>query len=238
MSDASEDRPALFEADRAGYSAGGVQILSDVSLRIRAGALIAVIGPNGSGKTTLLRLVMGLIQPTQGRLTWTGIMPKRAIVFQKPTLLRRTVAGNLRFALSVAGVPPDQREAQSRDLLELVGLWTLRDRPARRLSGGEQQRLAVARALARRPKLLLLDEPTASLDPAATRTLEDLVRRISRPDTTVILTTHDLGQARRLAEEIVLLHRGRVIETGSAAEFFEVPKTVEARRFAAGDLLL
>jgi len=221
--------------------AGDTTIL-DVDLIFNAGAPTILIGPNGSGKTTLLRVAMGLIPLDSGRVTWGGrdIAPpdRRAIVFQRPVMLRRSAAGNLRYALAAAGVPRGQHAARIAELLALVGLHALADRPARRLSGGEQQRLALARALARDPDLLLLDEPTASLDPAATKQIEDLVAAIAARGVKVVMSTHDLGQARRLAGDIILMHRGRVMERASAQDFFTAPKTNEAHRFIAGELLV
>ena len=221
--------------------AGDTTIL-DVDLTFNAGAPTILIGPNGSGKTTLLRVAMGLIPLNSGRVTWGGrdIAPpdRRAIVFQRPVMLRRSAAGNLRYALAAAGVPRGQHAARIAELLALVGLDALADRPARRLSGGEQQRLALARALARDPDLLLLDEPTASLDPAATKQIEDLVAAIAARGVKVVMSTHDLGQARRLAGDIILMHRGRVMERASAQDFFTAPKTNEAHRFIAGELLV
>ncbi len=228
---------AMLELERVSCAAGRVQLLSDVSLRVAAGGPTAIIGPNGAGKTTLLRMLMGLIAPTGGRLNWIGVVPRRAIVFQRPVMLRRTVAGNMAFALAAAGVPRDRRAIRARALLDLVGLQPLWDRPARRLSAGEQQRLALARALTRDPALLLLDEPTASLDPAASRSLEELVQTISSGGTTVLIATHDLGQARRIARDVVLLHAGRLVETAPATSFFAAPGTPLGRAFIAGELL-
>jgi tungstate transport system ATP-binding protein len=153
-------------------------------------------------------------------------------------MLRRTAAGNLRYALAAAAVPRARRKNAVDELLALVGLAPLAARAARRLSGGEQQRLALARALARDPAVLFLDEPTASLDPAAAKSIEDVIHAIARRGIKVVFTTHDLGEARRLAGEIVLLHRGRVIETADAATFFTAPRTAEARTFLAGELLV
>ena len=185
---------------------------------------------------------MGLVEPTAGRVSWGGraqVPPtRRAIVFQRPAMLRRSAAANIRYALSSAGVPRAQWQAHVADLLALVGLANIGERPARKLSGGEQQRLALARALARDPQVLFLDEPTASLDPAATKAIEDVVRAIVARGIKVVMSTHDLGEARRLAGEVMLLHRGRVVERGPAAEFFAAPKTEEARRFMAGELLV
>jgi tungstate transport system ATP-binding protein len=153
-------------------------------------------------------------------------------------MLRRSAAGNLRYALRAAGVPRARRAQEAGDLLALVGLEPLSGRPARRLSGGEQQRLALARALARDPAVLFLDEPTASLDPAACKAIEDIIRAVSRRGIKVVMATHDLGEARRLGGDIVLLHRGRIVESAAASDFFTEPQTVEARKFIAGELLV
>jgi tungstate transport system ATP-binding protein len=234
------DLPIRFE--NATLAAGTVTILDRVSLVIAPGAPTVLIGPNGAGKTTLLRLAMGLVVPSRGRVTWDGIsgVPpvRRAIVFQRPVMLRRTVAANLSYALKAARVPHAQHGARIAELLDLVGLGGFAGRPARRLSGGEQQRLALARALARDPTVLFLDEPTASLDPAATKAVEDVIRVVAGRSIKVVMSTHDLGEARRLGGDVVFLHRGRVIETGDASAFFTSPRTREAKAFLAGDLLL
>ena len=227
--------------------AGDVTILDDISLFFLPGAPTVLIGPNGAGKTTLLRAAMGLIPVTRGRITWGGkdwggresaSPDRRAIMFQRPVMLRRSTAGNVRYALAAAGVPHAERTERIAELLALVGLQGLEHRPARKLSGGEQQRVALARALARDPAVLFLDEPTASLDPHATKAIEDIVRAVTARGVKVVMSTHDLGQAKRLAGEIVLLHRGRLIENGPAAEFFASPRTQEARKFIAGELLV
>ena len=236
----TSDLPIMFT--EVGVLAGGVAILDRVSINILPGAPTVLIGPNGSGKTTLLRAAMGLIPPSRGRITWDGreLSPptRRAIVFQRPVMLRRSAAGNIGYALSAAGVPRAERGQRIANLLSLVGLQGLEDRPARRLSGGEQQRLSLARALAREPTVLFLDEPTASLDPAATRAIEDIVRAISARGVKVVMATHDLGEAKRLAGEIVLLRGGRVIESGTADAFFAGPTTDDGKRFIAGELLV
>jgi tungstate transport system ATP-binding protein len=216
-------------------------LLDNISLTVSAGAPTVLIGPNGAGKTTLLRAMAGLLRPAAGTISWAGranAPARRAIVFQRPMMLRRSTAGNLRFALSAAGVPRGQHDGRINELLAMVGLAGLERRPARRLSGGEQQRLALARALARDPSVLLLDEPTASLDPAATKSIEDIVRAITAGGTKVVMSTHGLGEARRLAGDIVFLHRGRLIETGPAANFFAAPATAAAKNFIAGELLV
>jgi tungstate transport system ATP-binding protein len=185
---------------------------------------------------------MGLMRPTGGRVTWGGRTEapsrRRAIVFQRPVMLRRSAAGNVRYALHAAGLERAKRGARVEELLALVGLAGLGGRPARKLSCGEQQRLALARALAKEPQVLFLDEPTASLDPAATKAVEDVVRAVTARGIKVVMATHDLNEARRLAGEIVLIHRGRIVEAAAAAEFFNNPSTLEARRFVAGELLV
>ncbi len=222
--------------------ARGIAILDNLSLILEPGAPTVLVGPNGAGKTTLLRVAMGLVAPARGRVAWNGrteVPPiRRAIMFQRPVMLRRSAGGNIRYALAAAGVARSERAARVDALLELVGLSDLADRPARRLSGGEQQRLALARALARDPEILFLDEPTASLDPAATKSIEDIIRDIAARGIKVVMATHDLGEARRLAGDIALLHRGRVVERADAQRFFTDPNTEEARRFVADELLI
>jgi len=230
------DLPIVLE--NVGVRASSITIIDGLTLSIAAGPPTVLIGPNGSGKTTLLRLMMGLISPAGGRITWGGCEnappERRAIVFQRPVMLRRRAGANIRYAMQ----PAEYDGNRIAELLALVGLSGLEQRPARRWSGGEQQRLALARALARNPDVLLLDEPAASLDPAATKTIEDILRAVAARGVKVIMSTHDLGQAKRLAGEIVLLHRGKVVESGSAADFFAAPRTDAARTFLAGDLLV
>jgi tungstate transport system ATP-binding protein len=234
------DLPIVLQ--EASLVAREVTILDRVTLSFMPGAPTVLIGPNGAGKTSLLRLAMGLIEPTAGQVTWGGRLrvppDRRAIVFQRPVMLRRSASANIEYALASGGLARAQWRARIEELLDTVGLTGLGDRPARRLSGGEQQRLALARALARDPEVLFLDEPTASLDPAATKAIEDIVRSIAARGIKVVMTTHDLGEARRLAGEVMLMHRGRVIETGPAAEFFAGPRTNDGRRFIAGELLI
>jgi tungstate transport system ATP-binding protein len=234
------DLPIVLQ--EVSYAVRNLTILNRVSLSFASGGPTVLIGPNGSGKTTLIRVAMGLLEPTSGQITWGGranaAPERRAIVFQRPAMLRRSAAANIQYALSSAGIARSGWSARTDELLKLVGLAGFAGRPARRLSGGEQQRLALARALARDTQVLFLDEPTASLDPAATKAIEDVIRAVVARGIKVVFSTHDLGEARRLAGEIVLLHRGRVVESGPAAEFFAAPTTQEARRFTAGELLI
>jgi tungstate transport system ATP-binding protein len=236
----SSDVPV--ELEDVSVLVGPLALLDGITMRIAPGAPTVLIGPNGAGKTTLLRVAMGLIAPSRGRVTWAGPgnapSGRRAIVFQRPAMLRRSAAANIRDALGAAAAPRATRSERIADLLALVGLSGLERRPSRRLSGGEQQRLALARALARDPGLLLLDEPTASLDPAATKAIEDIVHSVAARGVKVVMSTHDLGQARRMGGDVALLHRGRLIEHAPVTEFFAMPKTEEAKRFIAGELLV
>jgi tungstate transport system ATP-binding protein len=225
-----------LRAEAVNYSAGGVAILRDVSLTIAAGPPTLIIGPNGAGKSVLLRLLHGLLRPEAGRIL-PDLPIRGAMVFQRPVLLRRSALANLRYPLALAGVPRAERRRRAVAALAQVGLGALAARPARRLSGGEQQRLALARAAALAPPVLFLDEPCASLDPAATRAVEEIVAGIAAAGCKIVMTTHDLGQARRLAGEVVFLHRGRVLECASAAAFFAGPANAEAAAFLQGELL-
>ncbi|MDB5643288.1 MAG: transporter-like protein, partial [Hyphomicrobiales bacterium] len=208
---------------------------------IRPGAPTLVIGPNGAGKTTLLRLAMGLLAPTHGSVTWGGSSDpaprRRAMLFQRPVMLRRSAAGNIIYALKHAGVARAAWPQRVMELLARVGLDHVADRPARRLSGGEQQRLALARALARDPELLLLDEPTANLDPAATRAVEEIVLNAAASGVKIVMASHDLGQVRRLAGEVCFLVAGRLHETAAAETFFNHPQSPLTQAFLRGDLV-
>jgi len=228
-----------LHTEALGFAAGGVRILDGVSLTIEAGGPMIVLGSNGAGKSVLLRLLHGLLTPTEGRVAWSGEAASRcqAMVFQRPVLLRRSVRANALYPLHLAGLARAEAEARAQAALSLVGLAALADRPARRLSGGEQQRLALARAAALHPEVLVLDEPCASLDPAATKAVEEIVATLAARGTKIVMTTHDLGQARRLAAEVVFLHRGRVAEHAPAESFFAQPRTPEAAAFLRGELV-
>ncbi len=223
------------------YRTGGQTLLDDISATISNGAPTAILGPNGAGKSTLLHLAMGLMAPTGGWLSWGGRTEtspiRRAIVFQKPVMLRRTVRGNVTFALSQAGVPSKELENRLQSLLQRVDLVALADRPARRLSGGEQKRVALARALAREPDLLLLDEPTADLDPAATRAVEQIIAGAAASGTKILMVSHDAAQVRRLAGDILFLVKGRLRESAPTTKFFSETATPLAQSFLRGDLL-
>ncbi len=223
------------------FEAGGGRLLDGIGFTLPAGGVTALIGPNGAGKSLTLRLCHGLLTPSAGSLRWrteagaTAGRKRHAMVFQRPVMLRRSVRANLLHALAAMGVP--DREATAAGALERFGLMDLADRPARLLSGGEQQRLAIARAWALSPEVLFLDEPTSQLDPGATRQIEEIIQGLAAEGMTILMTTHDLGQARRLSRRIMLLNKGRLIEDAPTEVFFSAPSTEEARAFIAGDLL-
>jgi tungstate transport system ATP-binding protein len=223
------------------FAAGGRTIIDRVSLEIETGPSTIILGANGAGKSVLMRLMHGLLEPSSGRIDWNaperpGAPRKQAMVFQRPVMLRRSAYANIAYALKIAGIPEPQRGVLVRESLESVGLSHLARRSARVLSGGEQQRLALARAWAVQPEVLFLDEPTASLDPSSARAVENIIASIHRAGTKIIMTTHDLGLARRLADEIVFLHQGRLLDHQPAGAFFGFPATEEARAFLAGTL--
>ncbi|HJS78306.1 MAG TPA: ATP-binding cassette domain-containing protein [Burkholderiales bacterium] len=208
-----------------------LHIIKPLSLDIEAGPSTVILGANGAGKSVLMRLMHGLLAPTSGRIKWNSLGPQ-AMVFQRPIMLRRSVLANVVYALKVA-----RQEAHSAmEALREVGLAHLAHKPARVLSGGEQQRLALARAWALHPEVLFLDEPTASLDPSATREIETVIRAFDAGGTKIVMATHNLGQARRLGDEVIYLHQGRVVERASADKFFSQPATAEAAAFIKGEL--
>jgi tungstate transport system ATP-binding protein len=234
-------RPASIlplRVEGVSFGHNGHTLLHEISLTLAGDAVTVVLGPNGAGKSLFLRLCHGLIPPSTGRILWAGDAAKgQAMVFQRPVMLRRSVAGNLSYPLRLLGLAREERDRLVVEALAMARLTPLADRYARSLSGGEQQRLALARAWVRRPEVLFLDEPTANLDPAATRQVEAIVKTFRDHGTKVVMTTHDLGQARRLAEEVLFLHRGRLLEQARAEYFFAGPATAEARAFVRGELL-
>ena len=194
-----------------------------------------------AGKSVLLRLCHGLLVPTAGSINWNspevpGGPRRQAMVFQRPVLLRRSALGNVRYALKLSGVPARERSDRAYEALCKVGLEAQADRAARVMSGGEQQRLALARVWALRPEILFLDEPTASLDPGATHEIENVILALHAAGTKIVMVTHNLGQVRRLADEILYLHQGRLLERAPAEQFLKRPASSEAARFLEGEL--
>ena len=224
--------------EEVSFTAGGRAIIEHVNLALEAGPSTIILGANGAGKSVLMRLMHGLLAPTSGRVAWSGEGARRrqAMVFQRPVMLRRSAFANVAYALKVAGVPAAQREQLALEALEEVGLRQAAHRPARVLSGGEQQRLALARAWALHPEVLFLDEPTANLDPGATREIETIIKAFDAAGTKVIMSTHSLGQARRLGDEVIYLHQGRALERAPVDRFFPQPASPEAASFVKGEL--
>lgn len=217
------------------FAAGGRMLLGPVDLQFEAGTRSVVLGPNGAGKSLLLRICHGLIAPTAGRLVWAG-EGRQAMVFQRPVMLRRSALHNITYVLALIGVPQGERAFQGNAALERVGLAGMARRAARVLSGGEQQRLALARAWALEPKVLFLDEPTANLDPGATRQIEAVIDGFHAAGTKIIMTTHNLGQARRMGDEILFINQGMVAERAPVKQFFEAPASAEAQAFIKGEM--
>ncbi len=208
-------------------------IIQPLTLDIEAGPSTIILGANGAGKSVLMRLMHGLLAPSSGKVAWSG-PGRQAMVFQRPVMLRRSALANVVYAVKAAGIEEAERPAM--EALKEVGLAHLAQRPARVLSGGEQQRLALARAWALHPEVLFLDEPTASLDPSATREIEAIIRAFDASGTKIVMATHNLGQARRLGDEVLFIHQGRLVERAAIERFFKQPGTAEATAFIKGEL--
>jgi tungstate transport system ATP-binding protein len=243
-----------LELTGVGLVRDGKRVLKDLNCRIEGGASgqnadepakTFIIGPNGAGKTLFLKLCHGLIQPDEGEVRWYGpaandgamIKRRQAMVFQRPVLLRRTAWENIDFVLKIRGVTRAERADRCAELLQQTGLGRHASTQAQALSFGEQQRLALARALAPDPEILFLDEPTASLDPASAHLVEDLIDQAVTSGKKIVMSSHDLGQAKRLADEIIFIHRGRIKERAAAPAFFNGPENDLARDFLEGKLL-
>jgi tungstate transport system ATP-binding protein len=215
----------------------GLEILRNINLELAQDARLVVIGANGAGKSTLLRLLHGLISPSSGQainaagapLSQASLRQRDAMLFQRPVLLRRSALDNVRFGNDHA------TEQDALRALTRVGLAHVASRPARTLSGGEQQRVALARALLRKPDVLYLDEPTASIDPRSTAEIEKLLIEIADTGVAIVMTTHNLAQAKRIGTHIVYLHEGKILEIAPVATFFSQPQTKEAQEFLEGE---
>jgi tungstate transport system ATP-binding protein len=225
--------------DQVTYTVDGRTLIDRISMEIGAGPRTVILGPNGAGKSVLMRLCHGLLEPTSGTIAWRGPnggRHRQAMVFQRPVVLRRSAVANVMYGLKLAGFPRSECELRAHDVLEAVGLAGVARRPARVLSGGEQQRLALARAWALEPEVLFLDEPTANLDPNAARDIETLIGQIRAGGTKIVMTTHNLGQARRLGDEILFLSQGRLVERTPVDRFFATPASAEADAFIRAEL--
>lgn len=230
-----------LQVDRLAYRRDGVTLLSPVTLELASRGITVIVGANGAGKSLFLQLLHGLLTPAEGKVRWSGMSveatrARRGYVFQKCPVMRRSVRDNVAFPLLAARVPRAERAAKIEEALEMARLSGKPDVPAAALSGGEQQRMALARALVTDPDVVLMDEPSASLDPASTRALEAIVREVSARGVKVLIATHDLGQAKRLAEDVLVFHSGSLVEFSPAGRFFTAPVSREARDYVAGVL--
>ncbi|PJI84382.1 tungstate transport system ATP-binding protein [Yoonia maricola] len=219
----------------------GKILVGPVSLHLTGAGATVIIGPNGSGKTTLLHLLHGTARLHAGTIAWQVPMAEaravQSFVFQRPVMLRRSVVDNIAYPLVIRGIRKSEARAQAHDWVKRIGLDEMADRPATSLSGGEQQKLALARAFITAPQVVFLDEPCAALDGRATAEIEAILQEQMAQGTRLILSTHDMGQARRLADEVVFLRAGQVHETGPATPFFSAPQTDAAHAFLNGDIV-
>ena len=226
---------ALFSLQSVSVQFGQVRALTDCSLTIQAGERVALIGSNGSGKSTLLRTLHGLLLPTSGALA-SGLNLRQAMLFQRPYMLRTSVQNNIALGLWLRGIKWQQAKIMALQALERVGLLELAGRSAKALSGGQQQRVALARAWAGKPTVVLLDEPTSSLDPNAKREVERLMHEFADSGMTLIFSSHNLGQVKRLASRVVYLEHGRVVADLPTHDFFNGKLPLAAANFLKGEL--
>ncbi|TNE36935.1 MAG: ATP-binding cassette domain-containing protein [Alphaproteobacteria bacterium] len=231
-----------LKLEEATVRKGGSRILGPLDLTLDGEGCTILLGPNGAGKTTLLRLLHGLDRTSGGQARWATPREeaylRQSFVFQSPVVMRRSVRDNIAYPLLVRGVGRKEARERAVEWIAHVGLAGADDKPAQILSGGEKQKLAIARALIIKPEVLFLDEPAANLDGTSTRDIEALILRAARAGTRIVMATHNFGQARRLADDILFIYRGRIHERGPAKEFFAGPETKEAETFIKGDLLL
>jgi tungstate transport system ATP-binding protein len=243
-------RETLYRLSGVGKVYHGRQTLDLDELEISRGEILALVGPSGAGKSTLLRLLNFLEEPTRGTIEFEGQAygPGRAVplevrrrvttVFQRPVLLQRTVEANVEYGLRLRGGRPQGVTERVAQTLHEVGLAELARASARTLSGGEAQRVALARAMILQPDALLLDEPTANLDPYNVSLIEQIVRRLNaQHGTTIVLVTHNVFQAHRLATRVALLLEGKIVEAADAQTFFTQPKDPRTAAFVRGDMV-
>ena len=230
-----------LHVENASVTRRGAHLLGPVNLTIEGRGITAVIGPNGAGKTTLLRLMHGLERAREGKVKWAAPVEqartRQAFVFQTPIMMRRSVEDCIAYPLRLLGRARSEARMQARQAAEAVGLAHVLSLPAQSISGGEKQKLAIARALIQSPEVLFLDEPCANLDGRATREVEEILTRTRADGARIVMSAHDLGQARRLADEVIFLVKGRVLEHCPAARFFSAPDTDEAKAFLEGGIV-
>ncbi len=224
------------------YEVKGAKLIKGISLEVSSGGTTIILGHNGSGKSLLLKLLHGVITPSSGRIAWNNRTPVanqywRTFLLQTPTFFKHTVQYNIEFVLRVAGIPANKHKSRCHQALEICGLANLSNRNTYSLSGGELQKLSLARAWVLNPSVVLLDEPTVALDPPSALGFENIIHQFKQSGTKVIMTTHDLSQAKRLADEIVFIDAGKVIEQSQAEKFFSGPQSSQAQNFISGELI-
>lgn len=234
----TNNNSAAVSFSNVSFAINGTELLKDINLTLNKGAFTSVLGPNGAGKSLFLRLCHGLLPPTAGNLSW-GVdqhRPAQTMVFQKPVMLRRTALENISYVLR--NYPKAERAQRAQQALKWAGLQHLSERMATVLSGGQQQRLAIARAWALKPEVLFLDEPTASLDPDACDQVEAYLKAMHESGIQILMSTHNLAQARRLAEEIIYIQDGKVMAHQPVKEFFTQPACEEAHQFIKREIAI
>jgi tungstate transport system ATP-binding protein len=224
------------------YEVDGAKLIKGINLEIRSGGSTIILGHNGSGKSLLLKLLHGVIMPSSGQVTWNNNIPTtyqywRTFLLQTPTFFKQTVQYNIEFVLRIAGIPASEQKTRCQQALEICGLSAKSHRNTHSLSGGELQKLSLARAWVLKPSVVLLDEPTVALDPPSVFGFENIIHQFKQSDTKVIMTTHDLAQAKRLADEIIFIEAGKVIEQSQAGKFFSGPQSSQAQNFISGELV-
>ncbi|MDX2482732.1 MAG: ATP-binding cassette domain-containing protein [Pseudodonghicola sp.] len=232
----------MMVLDKVELRRGGRVIVGPISLRLHDVGLTMAMGPNGAGKTTLLRALHGLERVSSGQIHWAesagALRARQAFVFQTPILMRRSVLDSIAYPLRLKGVRRGEARERAAACAETVGLRVRLKKDANTLSGGEKQKMALARALITEPALLFLDEPSANLDGRSTREIEEILTHIRAGGTRIVMSTHDIGQARRLADEVVFLHDGRLVEQASSAAFFDAPQSNQAYAYLQGDIVI
>ena len=229
-------------AENISYEVKNKKLIRDVNLEINSTGSTIILGHNGSGKSLLLKLLHGVITPNSGKVTWNNNTPStqqywRTYLLQTPTFFKQTVQYNIEFVLRIAGIPANEHESRCQQALNICGLANMNQRNTHSLSGGELQKLSLARAWVLEPNVVLLDEPTVALDPPSVIGFEKIIHQFKQSNTKVIMTTHDLAQAKRLADEIVFIDAGKVIEQSPAKKFFLGPQSIQAQNFISGNLI-
>ncbi len=224
------------------YCVDEISLIKNVNLKIASTGSTVILGHNGSGKSLLLKLMHGVITPSSGQITWNNSSSNtnpywRTFLLQRPTFFKQSVRYNVEFVLRIANTPKSEYKLRCQQALEICGLSNLADRNTHSLSGGELQKLSLARAWVLNPSVVLLDEPTVALDPPSVLGFENIIQQPKQTDTKVIMTTHDLSQAKRLADEIVFIDSGKVVEQLPAEIFFSGPVSNQAQNFISGELI-